>query len=564
MSATGAPEPRREWYEAQPERLGWELAEFAARGLAAERSFEPSGRLVVETQLPFRGQERPIRVRFPFDYPDVAPTVFGPLELLDRHQNRREGNFCLLEDPRRDWWPTMSASELVDEDLRWLLADTETGPDAVAEGEADMPEPLSQHIAADAGQVVVLVDPFWRRDPAQTGGELTLVTKSLGGGSLVLLAAEGFGEADRTLVDTMVSTKGERTIGRWTALPDRAVGPWPTHDQLLRAGEAADPRLLDRLARRLKRKGKRPTVDGWVGLTFDEEGPQRGEHRRGWTFLRVRLDRAGGRHVLDAARAQAHTAAERARRIPELRGLEHTRVLAIGAGSLGAPVIFELAKAGTGHIDVIDNDIYDVNNAVRHVLDPRWAGVNKAIATSIEAETLNPFVTVAPHDLHVGGGHAQSERLDELLTAADVVLDTTGSQAVARLITRRAREVGVPFVVAGLTAGSHGGEVACFRPDGPCFWCFALGQADGRVPSPNEGPPSATTPIGCSTPAFSGAGFDAVALAALAARTTVQASGRTEYPPQPDVDYVVVNFRGECPWRQGRLDRHPGCPVCGT
>lgn len=133
---------------------------------------------------------------------------------------------------------------------------------------------------------------------------------------------------------------------------------------------------------------------------------------------------------------------------------------------------------------------------------------------------------------------------------------------MARVLTRRARESGVPLVVAGLTAGSHGGEVVRFRPEGPCFWCFVLGQADRTVPSPAEGPPSATTPIGCSTPAFSGAGFDAVALGALAARTTVQATGRTDYP-QPDHDYVVVNFRGEEPWRQGQLDHHPGCPVCG-
>jgi len=561
VSATGSPEPRRKWYEAHPERLEWELAEFAARDLAVARWTEASGRLIVETQLPFRGENRTIRVKFPFDYPDVAPTVFGPFELLDRHQNRREGNFCLLEDPRRDWWPTISAAELVDEDLRWLLADTEAGPDAVAEGEADMPEPLSQHIEADAGCIVVLADPFWRPDVSANSGELTLIEKSLGRG-LVLLDADGFGSADRNLADQKVRAKGQRTIGRWTTLSDGAVGPWPSREDLLAAGEAVDPHLLGRLARRLKRERQRPTVEGWIGLTFDEEGPQRGQRRRGWTFLQVRLDRAGQRQVLRVARAQAFTPAERARRIPELRGLESSRLLAVGAGSLGAPVILELAKAGTGHLDVVDSDTYDVNNAVRHVLDPRWAGVNKAIATSIEAEALNPFVTVAPHDLHVGGGRASSEQLDVLATTADVIVDTTGSQAVARILTRRAREVGVPLVVAGLTAGSHGGEVVRFRPDGPCFWCFVLGQADGSVPAPAEGAPSATTPIGCATPAFSGAGFDAVALAALAARTTIQATGRTDYPPF-DVDFVVLNFRGPHPWRQGHLEHHSGCPLCG-
>jgi molybdopterin/thiamine biosynthesis adenylyltransferase len=562
VSATAAPERRREWYEAQPERLEWELAEFATRGLPVKHWISAAGRLVIETQLAFRGEYRVIRIVFPFDYPDVEPRVYGPLELLDRHQNRRVGNFCLLEDPTRDWSPTMSAAELVDEDLRWLLADTEAGPAAVAAGEADMPEPLSQHIETTAGQVMILAEPFWQREVAATSGELTLVKKTLGRGH-VLLAAEGFGHADRELVGTMTSAKGERNIGRWTTLPDGAVGPWPSHDELLQAGETADPRLLDRHRRRLKRERTRAAVDGWVGLTFDEEGPSRGQRRRGWAFLHVQLDRSGNRRVLAAARALAFTASERARRVPELRGLADARVLAVGAGSLGAPVIFELAKAGTGHVGVVDSDTYDVNNAVRHVLDPRWAGVNKAIATSIEAEALNPFITVEPHDFHIGGGRDESERLDALIAQAEVVLDTTGSQAVARILSARCREARVPLVVAGLTAGSYGGEVVHLRPDGPCFWCFVLGEADGSVPSPAEGPPSATTPVGCATPAFAGAGFDAAALAALAARTVVQATGRTDYP-SPDVDYVVVNFRGEQPWRQGRLQRHAGCPSCPT
>lgn len=561
MSATAA-DRRREWHEAHPERLAWELAEFAARGLPTEHRVSSSGRLVIEAQLPFGGEQRDIRVEFPFDYPNVEPCVYGPLELLNRHQNRRVGNFCLLEEPASDWSPTMSAAELVDEDLRWLLADSEAGPAAVAAGEADMPEPLSQRIATDPGEVVVLPEPFWQRDVSAASGELTLVAMPFGNGH-ILVAADGFGRADDALVSRLTGSKADRTIGRWVMLRSTAVSPWPSNDELLAAGETAAADLLDRLARRLRRERKRLSVEGWVALTFDEEGPARGQVRRGWAFLRVRVDRSGRRTVLGAARALAFTKPERARRIPELRGLDEARILAVGAGSLGAPSIFELVKSGTGHLDIVDSDDYDVNNAVRHVLEPRWAGVNKAVATSIEAEALNPFVKVEPHGFHVGGGREESDRLDALLATADVVLDTTGSQAVTRILSERCREAAVPLVVVGLTAGNYGGEVACFRPGGACFWCFVLGQGDGSVPSPAEGLRSTTTPVGCATPAFTGAGFDASALAALAARTTVQATGRTGYPA-PQADYVVVNFRGDDPWRQGRLARHSQCPSCST
>lgn len=129
------------------------------------------------------------------------------------------------------------------------------------------------------------------------------------------------------------------------------------------------------------------------------------------------------------------------------------------------------------------------------------------------------------------------------------------------MLQRRSREFGKTLVLASLTAGSYGGEVAVFRPGGPCYYCFVLGQQDGSVPRPAEGPRSNTTPVGCSTPAFSGAGFDATGLAALAARTIIRASGRCSYPAL-DYDYVVVSFRGEDPWRQGDLSTHPGCPLC--
>lgn len=559
MSDTPTPEARKEWYEAQPERRTWELAEFAARDLPAEDYLCSSGRLAIKTSLPFRGEDTEIRVVFPFDYPDVEPTVYGPEDLLPRHQNRRSGNFCLLEEPAADWWPGMAAAQLVDEDLRWLLEDSEAGPEAVATGEADMPEPLSQHIWADSGEIVVAPEPFWQLEVDASEGELVLNEKHLGGH--ILASADGFGDSDQNLVNAFSASKPSPHRGRWAALPDGVLSPWPTRDEVLAAAEAAAPDLLQRLKRTLAKERKRPDAEGWVGITFIEEGPKRGQQRRGWTFLRVRLKRDGTKEIVKVARALALTDAERKRRIPELVGLDGARVLVVGAGSVGAPIVLELVKAGVDHIDLADTDRYDVNNAVRHVLEPRWAGREKTIGVAVDAEELNPFVEIEPHRLTVGGGPKDSAKLDALLVDADVVVDATGSQVAARVLQRRCREFAKPLVLASLTAGSYGGEVVVFRPDGPCYYCLALGQADGSLPKPSEGPRSNTTPVGCSTPAFSGAGFDATALAALAARTIVRASGKSTYPPL-DHDYIVVNFRGEDPWREGQLKTHPGCPLC--
>lgn len=556
MSAT-APEPRRPWFEKQPERRDWELAEFAARGLPGE-DYVVNGTFGIKTTLPFRGEDIEIKVQYPFHYPDVPPTVFGP-PILQRHQTRRAGNFCLLEDQQRDWWPAMSGAELVDEDLRWLLQDSEKGADAVAAGEADMPEPTSAHIGYARGKAMLLPDPFWPLTLPTTGGELTYV-EIRADRSWIVAGIDGLDNPDTALIDRLASAKGQRHVATWVALTEE-IPTWPTSDDLLEAGTSAEPKLLRRLQKALKKDSKRRETEGWVAITFVEEGPIRGERRRAWAFLRVNLTRGGKRRVVNIVRAQAITAAERARRVPELAGLAAAHVLVIGAGSLGAPVALELVKAGVAVTDVVDNDFYDVNNAVRHVLSTRYAGLDKEMGVAVDGENLNPFAKVRPWHLTVGGDAEDSALLDHLLRQTDVVVDTTGSQSVARVLQRRCREFSKPLVVAALTAGSHAGEVAIFAADSPCFFCFVLAQEDGDVPKPAEGPRSNVTPVGCSHPAFSGAGFDATAVAALAARAVVCATGKSSYPAT-DFDYVILNFRGSDPWRQGRLSTHPACPLC--
>lgn len=103
----GADEPQP-WYERNPERLEWELAQFSARDLpAATRLGVADGRLpgnlVVETELTFEGAAILIEVVFPFEYPESPPMVYGPPNLLRRHQQPRDGNFCWAEDPDREW-----------------------------------------------------------------------------------------------------------------------------------------------------------------------------------------------------------------------------------------------------------------------------------------------------------------------------------------------------------------------------------------------------------------------------------------------------------------------------
>jgi molybdopterin/thiamine biosynthesis adenylyltransferase len=316
--------------------------------------------------------------------------------------------------------------------------------------------------------------------------------------------------------------------------------------------------MLGRLRNRARTSRQRVATE-WLGVTFIEEGPTRGESRRTWVFFEVVIRHGQSAVVGKIAPAQAVTAAERRQRLPELEGLEGQRMLVIGAGSLGGSAALELAKVGVGEIDIVDSDTYDANNSVRHVAEPHLAGCGKAEIVAMKCRTMNPFTTATGHPLHVGSTAEASEQLDKLVSKAVVVIETTGSQAVTRIVQQRCREAGKTLVVAALTAGSYGGEVLIARARGACFDCFVYGQEDKTVPQPQAGPRHRVTPIGCRHPAFSGAGFDATELAALAARTAVRATGSVSYPPL-DYDWLIVNFRGEPMYEKGALRVHPDCP----
>lgn len=235
------------------------------------------------------------------------------------------------------------------------------------------------------------------------------------------------------------------------------------------------------------------------------------------------------------------------------------RAVVVGAGSVGAPVALELAKAGVGTLDIIDFDVYDVNNTVRHVIDAGEAGNEKADLVGKRCKGMNPFVDVRVHQLLLGKTLDSPDLLDGLTRAADVIVDTTGTQTLARLLSDRCRAAGTPLVIAGLTIASHGGEVFVVA-DGPCFDCFVEAQQRGEIDMPPAGERSAVTPIGCRHPAFAGAGFEAAELAAITARTAIRATAATDYPPL-SANWTVLDFRGEHHYREGKVDVQPDCPA---
>lgn len=169
--------------------------------------------------------------------------------------------------------------------------------------------------------------------------------------------------------------------------------------------------------------------------------------------------------------------------LPEIGGpgqqrLRDARVLVVGAGGLGSPVLLYLAAAGVGHLGVVDDDTVALSNLQRQVLHgmadlgaPKVASAARAVAR------LNPGVVLTPHPVRLDETNAAA-----LIAAHDLVIDGSDSFATRRLVNRVAGATRRPLVFAAL--GRWEGQLSVFRPwlGGPCYAClFPEDPAPGLV-----------------------------------------------------------------------------------
>ena len=165
---------------------------------------------------------------------------------------------------------------------------------------------------------------------------------------------------------------------------------------------------------------------------------------------------------------------------PGQRKLRKARVLVVGAGGLGAPVLQYLAAAGVGTIGVIDDDTVSLSNLQRQVLfSEDDLGAAKVFAAQSRLKGLNPFVEVLPYNRRFSADEGA-----ELVAEFDLVLDGTDSFATRALVNKACVAAGVPLVSGAI--GQWEGQVTVFDPahGDPCYAClFPEAPADGLAPS---------------------------------------------------------------------------------
>ncbi len=166
--------------------------------------------------------------------------------------------------------------------------------------------------------------------------------------------------------------------------------------------------------------------------------------------------------------------------------LKSARVLVVGAGGLGAPVLLYLAAAGCGTLGVVDDDIVSLSNLQRQVIHSTPdIGARKVDSAQAAIERLNPHVAVETHMARLDASNAL-----DLITKYDIVADGSDNFATRYLVSDACYFAKKPLVTAAV--GIFDGSLTTLRAhekraDGarnPTYRClFPEPPPPGTVPA---------------------------------------------------------------------------------
>lgn len=164
-----------------------------------------------------------------------------------------------------------------------------------------------------------------------------------------------------------------------------------------------------------------------------------------------------------------------------LQRLSESRVGVIGLGSGGSFVALSLAMSGVGHLALIDDDVLEEGNVVRHAADLRYVGQNKAAAVADLIKHRAPKATV---DVREGRIEDHMDVLDDL----DIVVVAVDGEQVKYIINEALLERRITSAYAGVYERGEGGDIVIIRPyDGPCYACWSQELRAGfQQPVPGE------------------------------------------------------------------------------
>jgi len=219
------------------------------------------------------------------------------------------------------------------------------------------------------------------------------------------------------------------------------------------------------------------------------------------------------------------------------------KALIIGAGGLGSPAAFYLASAGVGSITIVDHDQVDLTNLQRQILHTEdRVGMNKVDSAKLTLTQLNPHISIQALAEKV-----DAARLDELISAADIVLDCSDNFATRHAVNAACVAHRKPLV-SGAAIGFDG-QCSVFdsrNENTPCYACIF--PADLHVEE-----------VACST-----MGVFAPLVGIIGTTQAAEALKVIMHLGTTLAGKLLMLDARTMEWQQIKAQRNPHCVVCGS
>lgn len=158
-----------------------------------------------------------------------------------------------------------------------------------------------------------------------------------------------------------------------------------------------------------------------------------------------------------------------------------TKVLCVGAGGLGSPLLLYLASAGIGTLGIIDFDTIDESNLQRQILfNNNQVGFSKAHIAKEKIQALNPDTKVFSYNEKLS-----AENVLQLFEGYDIIVDGTDNFTTKYLINDAAVKLNKSVVYGSVL--QFDGQVSVFSSQhGPCYRCLYPEPPKGYIPNCQE------------------------------------------------------------------------------
>jgi molybdopterin/thiamine biosynthesis adenylyltransferase len=161
--------------------------------------------------------------------------------------------------------------------------------------------------------------------------------------------------------------------------------------------------------------------------------------------------------------------------------LKNSKILVVGAGGLGSPVLYYLAAAGVGTLGIIDYDVVDITNLQRQIIHTTAdLGRMKVISAEEKLKAVYPDIKINAYQVEL-----TEENAGDLISKYDFIVDCSDNYETKFLINDVCVRLQKPYSHGAILALR--GEVMTYLPGNACYRCiFGNPPENGSVPLASE------------------------------------------------------------------------------